>query len=135
MAGRTGSWIARPFVIWIRCAVVISNMAAITVCWNSCVIVVHMATRARNGDMRASQRECRLAMVKDGAEPSRRCMACIACGWEARLRVRWIVCRVVVRQMARFAGWVRQRIVVVDMAGRAQNSRVRASQRQQLFGV
>ena len=62
-------------------------------------------------------------------------MACVAGDREARRRVGRVVSCVVIRQMARFAGRVGQRIVIIYVAGRAQDRGVEAGKRESGAGV
>jgi hypothetical protein len=76
-------------------AVVISLMAAIASGRECCVIVVGMALRAGDRDVRSSQRKLRRAMVKGRGAPAARRMAKGTVGGKSRRRK--------VRLMARIA--------------------------------
>lgn len=130
VACRAGRRVPGSLMIRIICAVVIRGMAAVTIRWHSRVIVVHMATCTGNGDVRTCQREDGLAVIKNCASPACRCMASVAGDREARLGVRRIIRRVVFRQVARFAGWVGQCVVVVDVTRRAEDRRVKSRKRE-----
>ena len=67
-------------------------------------------------------------MIEDRTRPTGRRVACVAGDREARRRRGWIVGRVVIRQMTRFAGGVGQPVIIIDMASRAQNCRMEAGE-------
>ena len=60
----------------------VALVAAITGGWQRCVVIVGVALRALQGDMRACQRKGRRAVIKAGRLPSVRCVAYRAVGWE-----------------------------------------------------
>lgn len=58
-------------------------VAAVTSCWQSRVIVVHVARGARDRDVSAGERERRCVVIETCASPIRRGMACFTGGGEA----------------------------------------------------
>lgn len=130
MARCAGGRVSGANVIWIVRAVVIGRVAAVTIGGHGRKIVVHVAAGAGNGHMKAGQWKCGFAVIEHRTRPARGRVAGVAGDREARRRVRGIIRRVVVGQMAGLAGRVGQPVVVADMTGRAEDSRVEAGQRE-----
>lgn len=130
MARRAGGRVSGANVIRIVRAVVIRGVAAVTIGGHGRKIVVHVAAGAGHGHMEPGQRECGLAVIEHRTRPTRGRVAGVAGDREARRRMRGIIRRVVVGQVARLAGGVGQPVVITDMAGRAEDGRMEAGQRE-----
>lgn len=104
-------------------------VAAVAGRWQRCIVVIGMATRARNSRMCAGQRESRVVMVKGRRRPGRSVMAGRAGCGEADLSVIGICCAVVIRRVAGVAIRRHGCVVIVGMALSAWNSKMSPRQR------
>ena len=94
-----------------------------------CVVVVDMALRARNGGMSASQREDR-SMIERRRRPAARGMAECAVGRESARDMRGVRSSIKVRLVASITRGRKGRVVVVDVALRTGDCRVRPGERE-----
>ena len=123
---------ARRRVSWVGGPVVVRHVAAGAESIGRCevVIVVGVARCARQGGVRAGQREAGRVVVERGARPVRRSVADRAVGREVGRLVSCGLCRaVVIGLVARVAGGRQVIEVVVGVALRAVQRGVRAGQR------
>ena len=109
---------------------VVRLVAAVAVDRETRIVVVHMATGARNRCMSAGKRKRSVVMIKRALAPSDGVVARVAVRRKTELNV---VNRrdgiVVVGLMASNASCARQPVVVIKVAGSASHAHVRASQR------
>lgn len=119
-------------VIWIRRGVVVFGVAAVAIGRQSRVVVIDMATRARDrGGVKSGQWKSSRVVIKRRSGPGRRVVAEFARLRESDLHVVGCCSALIVRQVARYAGCYRYAVVIVDMAARAGNRRgVKTSQRE-----
>ena len=129
MAGSAGSGEADLYVVGVVGSGIVRLMAGVTIRGHGCVVVVGVALRAGQRCMRARQREDR-CVIECGRRPVGRGVAQGAIGGEARRDVGRIGCAGKVGLMATIAiGWKRQ-VVVIGVALRAGDSRVRSGERE-----
>lgn len=118
----------RRYVIWIRGPVVIGLVAAVTRCWQSRVVVIYVARRARNVDMRSGQWEGRCAVIERRSGPRRRCVAGCAGRRKSYRGMGWSVGPVVVGRVTGVAISGHGRVVAVHVALRACHRQVGSGQ-------
>jgi hypothetical protein len=118
-------------MVRIRCGQVNRLMAAVTIRGHRGKVIVHMAARARNRrGMETCQRESRIIVIERRGLPHRSCVAERAVGRESNLRVDRSCRALISSQVARNTSGHRQLVVVVDVAARASNRRMKTSQRE-----
>jgi len=122
-------------VIRVVRGVVVCRVAPVAIGRHGGEVIVHVTAGTGHSHVKAGQWEYRLAMVEHRARPTCGGMACVAGDREARRCMGRIVGRVVIRQMARLAGRVGQRIVIIYVAGRAQDRGVESGKRESGAGV
>lgn len=105
-------------------------VAGVAICGGPGEDVVDVTLIARHCDMRASQREWGVVVVKCGARPSRRRVAGIASGRESRRYVIRIRGPIPIGLMAAIASGRKRRVIVVRVASGARDCRVSAGERE-----
>lgn len=110
--------------------VVIRLVAAITRGGKCGVVVVDVALCAWHVHMRSRQRERRRAVIETGLRPGGRGMARLAGRREPNRSVIWIIRAGIVRFMTGVTVRWHGRVVVIHVALRARNRRVRPRQRE-----
>ena len=122
---------ARSYVIGIGSVIEIGKVAAHAggIRAGQVVIVVDMALRALHGRMEAGEREPSRGMVKGRVQPVRRAVALFASLRECRSHVVGIGRSLEVLQVAAHTGSRGQVVIVVDVALRALQRRMRARER------
>ena len=113
---------ARSDVIGVGGSREICLMAAVAGGGQSRVVVIHMALRARDGNVGAGEREGRGAVIEGRGGPSCGVMASCACGGEAYSDVIGACGSGVIGLVAAVAIAWNRRVVVVHVAQRAGNS-------------
>jgi hypothetical protein len=120
---------SRSRVIGIVRALIIRFVTAVAVGWKARVVVVHVATGARNRGVCSGKRELRVVVVKSSLSPDNSVVAHVASNGESALNVihrrRGVVEIGLVAGNARRTGEV---IVVVDVAGSAGHGYMRPGQ-------
>lgn len=111
---------------WIRGPRKVCLVAAVACCRQRCVVVIHVALRARHGDVRPGERECGVVVIERRSRPRRSVVTGGACGWKAGGNVIGIGCPRVVCFVAGIAISRHRCVVVVRMALRAGHRDVRA---------
>lgn len=91
-------------------------MAAVACCRQCRVVVIHMALRARHGDVRTREWECSVVVIECRARPRRGVVAGGTGGWEAGGDVIGIGCPRVISFVAGIAISWHRCVVVVRMA-------------------
>ena len=135
VAGQASRGESRGLVVRVCCVVVILFVTAITVGWQSRVIVVYMTVGAGHFQVCAGQREFRFVVIEGGWNPRRGAVAQLALLGEARLQVVRILGVVEIGQVAGHASCVRQLVIPVDVTLRAIQRNVRTRQRPSGFAV
>ena len=107
---------------------IIGLMAAVTVRWQCRVVVVDVALRAGDGNVKASQRERGQVVIKRGRDPCGGVVADLTSCRQAGRRVRRGVGAVVVRHVTRRARRIGQIVVSVYVARRTGRVHVEARQ-------
>jgi len=131
MAHRTIGWKAGGYVIGICSSSEVCLVARIAGRWSRSVIVVCVALSAGHSCVHACQRVIRKdGMIKRDVGPVRRGMACITGSRKSRGDVIGIRGPIEIRLVAAVAGGRQRRVVVVGVALRARNSRMRSRQRE-----
>ena len=96
VAGLAGGRKSRCNVVRIVCGLVLGFVARVAVGWKRGVVVVHMATRARDACVRAHQRERGVVVVERGRLPRGSTVANIALLRESSRNVVWVCCALIV---------------------------------------
>jgi hypothetical protein len=117
--GRGVVGIVRPLVI--------CSMTAIAVGGETCIVVVHMTTGARNRGVGSGKRKRSVVVVKCSSAPSHGVVTDFARSWKCQLNViHRCYSIVVVSLMTSNAGCARQAVAVVDVAQSTAHGYVRA---------
>ena len=122
-------------MIGVRRLVEIRHMTTRALSRQARIVVVHVAQRALRRDVRPSQWEHGLGMVKSRAQPVHGRVAQRAVRREPSGDMVWIGRRVVGRQMACRASRRAQRVVVVYVTLRARRGQMRPGERKSCLGV
>ena len=122
-------------MIGVRCPRVIGLVARVAVGRHRCVVVIGMALRAGDCDVRSGQRERRSRVIESSPGPVRRRVASGACGGEASRRMRRSISSGVVRLVAGIAVSGHRCVVVIGVTRRARNRHMRARQRERCSRV
>jgi len=111
---------------WVRGSAEVCLVAPVASGGQGCVVVVDMALRASDGNVRASQRERRVVVIEGGPSPGGCGVASLAGGGETRRDVGRSSGCVEVCLVASVASGGQGCVVVVDMALRTSDGDVRA---------
>lgn len=130
VAGGAGSREARGHMVRIRSAVVVGLMARIAVGRQRGVVVVDVAACARNRPMGTRQGEGRVVVIEGCRNPRRCAVTYLALLWEPGTDVIRVRRTLEILEMAAHTGRASQVVIVIDMALRALQPRVGASQRE-----